>query len=398
MPAYDPVLHVLHQWSLGVQFCAALLLACFFVALSRSVRLREVRLWAQAWVSDAAAIGAVFLLAFAHPPWLAARFASALYAACKTVFALLLVAGARYYVRPGAEIQWRPRQLALVVTAWGLALSFLAPRFGPVQFAESLMVGTIITVGGVWVLRFPRSDRSNWLGWALLAQGVLFLHYVPLLAPTLWGGRPLASYLGISSFFDAGAELVVALATLVALEASTTEHLRHLNEELVASQDRLRQLADLDPLTNLANRRSLRATLARVSPGGAALIFLDIRDFKGINDRFGHIVGDSCLRRLASTLSEVFRTDDALFRYGGDEFLVVAPGLDQACAAERVGTLRARLAESTDQTPRFQIAAGIAVIPQNGEPDAALRDADSRMVADKQAQKSAAPSSAQSPA
>ncbi|MGE5235590.1 MAG: GGDEF domain-containing protein [Acidobacteriota bacterium] len=386
----DPVSHALQQWSVGVQLGTVTLLALFFLAQVRSIRLAEVGLWARAWVSDAVAIAAIFVTSFLHAPSLVAHLTVAVYAAGKTAYVLLLVGGAQYHLRPGLELRLRPRYLALAAGGWGVALSFLAPHIQHVRLAQSLLVGAVLTAGGVWVLRYPRAERSRWLGWALLAQGLLFLHYVPLLAPVLWGSPPLVRYLGVASFFDAAAELFVALGILVALESSTTEHLRHLNDELVASQDRLRQLADLDPLTALANRRTLRDALDRVRPSGATIVFLDIRDFKGINDRFGHIVGDTCLRRVASSLTQVFRADDELFRYGGDEFLVVAPGLDHTGATERMAAVRALLAESSEQAPRVQLAVGIASLPPGGEPDIALREADIRMVADKQAQKDAA--------
>ena len=51
-----------------------------------------------------------------------------------------------------------------------------------VQLGQSLMVGGLMTAGAWWVLRNPRYGRSRWLGWAFLAQGLLFLHYVPVLA------------------------------------------------------------------------------------------------------------------------------------------------------------------------------------------------------------------------
>ncbi len=372
------------HWSVGVQLVAVCLLAFFFLALTRTVRLAEVRLWAWAWLSDALAVAAIFAGAFFAVPWWVLRLSAACYAAGKTGYVLLLVGGAQYHLRPGVHFGLGGRGLAGLLAGWSLALAVFAPQLVHVQLAQSLMVGAVLTAGAAWVLRHPRAQHSRWLAWAMLVEGLLFLHYVPLLLPVLWGGAPLAHYLYLSSFYDTGAELFVAMGTLVALQSSATEHLRHLNEELLASHDRLRQVADLDPLTALANRRTLRGHLEQVTVRGAALIFVDIENFKRINDRHGHIAGDACLKRVAAALTHVFRAEDGLFRWGGDEFLVVATGLDFAGAQSRVDELRSLVAQRDGDAPPLGLWAGIALLPPNGEPDAALREADERLVADKQ--------------
>jgi diguanylate cyclase (GGDEF)-like protein len=379
----DQVLMTLGRWSLGLQLGIVCLLALFFSALARTVRREEVRLWAMAWLADAIAIAAVFITAFVHPPSWSGRLWLVAYAAAKTSFVLLVVAGTRHHQQPGSEMLGRRRHLAAMVALWSVAIGFLSPKLVHAQLGQALMVGGVLTCGAVWVLRHPRLPRSRWLGWALLAEGLVFAHYVPFLAPALWDGASLSSHLRYSSFLDAGAELLLALATLVALEATSNEHLRHAIRELELSQERLRQLVDLDPLTKLSNRRGLRAELNRAQPIGAAVIFMDIDGFKSVNDRFGHAVGDACLIRLAAVLARSFRPEDALLRWGGDEFLVVAPGMDLDGAHRRVATFRAELARPVEAGPPIMVSAGIAVLAPGGEPDQALREADLRMYADR---------------
>ncbi len=379
----DLVMVMLSRWSVGVQLGIVCLLALFFAALARTVRLEEVRLWAMAWLADSVAVAAVFATAFLHPPVWGARLGLAIYAASKTAYALLLVTGTRHHLQPGSELRLRRGQLVGVLLGWSLLIGFFSPRLANAQIGQSLMLAGVLIYGGVWVLRRPRLPRSRWLGWALLAEGALFLHYVPFLVPVLWGDAPLSDHMRYSSFFDAGAELLLALATLVALEATSTEHLRHLNSELELSQERLRQLVDLDPLTKLSNRRGLRGELQRVQPLGAAVIFFDLDDFKSVNDRFGHAVGDFCLVRAAAVLARSFRPEDAIFRWGGDEFLVIAPGMDFESAQRRVDAFRAELARHGEGVPPVAVSAGIAMLPANGEPDVALHEADHRMYADK---------------
>ena len=379
----NAVLVAVGRWSVGVQLGVVCLLALFFAALARTVKLAEVRLWATAWLADAVALAAVFVAGFLAPPPWTGRLWLTIYAACKTAYAFLLVAGARNHLQPGTELRLKRSHIVAVLAVWSVAIGFFSPRIAHSQMAQALMVGGIVTYGAVWVLRHPRRPRSRWLGWALLVEGLVFLHYVPFLAPLVWDGGRSSPHLRVSSFIDAGAELLLALAILVALEAASTEHLRHLVAELEVSQERLRQLVDHDPLTKLANRRALRAELERVRPAGAALVFLDIDDFKSVNDRFGHAVGDAALVRIGGVLARSFRSHDALFRWGGDEFLVVAPGLDLQGAQRRVAAFRAVLAQPGDEGPPLSISAGIALLAPGGEPDRALHEADLRMYADK---------------
>lgn len=386
-PVLPAVVLELSRWSLGVQFAVVTLLAFFFVAFSRTVRLQEVRLWAAAWIADASALFCVILVSFFQaPPWLA-RIALVGYAAGKTTYALLIVAGARNHLRRGTEVPLAPGTVALLVGAWSLCLGLFAQELIFVQLGQCVMVGALMTYGGLWVLLRPRAALSRWLGWAILAEGILFLHYVPMLAPLTWMGAPLAEYLRYPSFIDAGAELLVALASLVALESSANEDLRHINRELEASQERLRQLIDVDPLTNLLNRRGFREEIERRQKQNTTLIFFDVDDFKEINDRFGHVVGDRCLRRVSLELARAFRPEDSVFRWGGDEFLVLCEELDPAGAWRRVEELRARLALPSEEIPACRIAAGVSLLLVGREAEAALAEADERMFEDKQRQK-----------
>jgi two-component system chemotaxis response regulator CheY len=111
-----------------------------------------------------------------------------------------------------------------------------------------------------------------------------------------------------------------------------------LEERLSASVAREEALAIQDSLTGLPNRRGLRgraqAELSRAEreKGCVSVIMLDLDRFKGINDRFGHAVGDKALRRVAEVLQENRRDYDLTGRWGGEEFLVILPGASLAQA------------------------------------------------------------------
>lgn len=116
--------------------------------------------------------------------------------------------------------------------------------------------------------------------------------------------------------------------------------------------DGLCELSLKDPLTGLANRRFLYATLDReidrVTRAGdsALLMMLDIDHFKSINDAHGHLAGDLVLQSVARTLSACVRPMDTVARYGGEEFAVVLPSC-QATFARAVAERMRRAIEST---------------------------------------------------
>lgn len=374
---------ILNRLSIAVQFAVVICLFAYFLLLWQMVKLREVRLWTAAWLADALALAAVFVHAYASIPPIGHRITLVLYLAGKATFAFLIVAGARHHLRPGAEPRVSPLALRIFIAAWSLILGFAVPSLWQGQLAESALVGTLLLVGGITVLRHPRSSVSRWLGWAMLIEGVLFLQSAALLLPGLWGNRIGFPYLNYSSFVDAWVELILALACIAVIADRREELLHYANRELLQSQQRLSRLVDTDPLTNLANRRSLRKSMDSLVATGGAFIFIDINKFRQINDLFGHSVADAVLQRLAGLIIEQFRPEDHAIRWGGDEFLVVAPGMDQVSAKARVAAIRQALRQAGDDTPPFSIAVGIAELFPGGDPTAALEEADRRMFAEK---------------
>ena len=106
------------------------------------------------------------------------------------------------------------------------------------------------------------------------------------------------------------------------------------NRELVSLNSRLEELARLDPLMGIGNRRSLYETIEKVHQRACryaevyGIIMCDIDNFKMYNDTYGHLAGDSVLRAVADSGRKCLRISDYVFRYGGEEIVIVLPGQD----------------------------------------------------------------------
>ena len=128
-----------------------------------------------------------------------------------------------------------------------------------------------------------------------------------------------------------------------------------------------RQLADMDALTGLHNRRYFHETLLREAARASryerdlALMVLDLDDFKSINDRIGHLAGDAVLAEAAERLRDVVRSADVACRVGGDEFAIILPESGVADAEGLYRRLQATMAKRpVGQAGRLAISAGIA--------------------------------------
>jgi diguanylate cyclase (GGDEF)-like protein/PAS domain S-box-containing protein len=145
---------------------------------------------------------------------------------------------------------------------------------------------------------------------------------------------------------------------------------------------RLEQLAYTDSLTGLANREHFQSSLAaELATGGddVAVVFLDLDDFKTVNDSLGHAAGDELLRTVGERLAAVVRTSDLVGRLGGDEFGIIVRTADRlrlAALTERI-QLALRSTAAIDGTP-VRVAASIGIACSTDSTDL-LRDADVAM-------------------
>src|SRR5438105_14071185 len=144
-----------------------------------------------------------------------------------------------------------------------------------------------------------------------------------------------------------------------------------------------RQLADLDALTGLHNRRYFHETLAREVARAhrygrkLALVVFDLDDFKAINDRIGHLAGDAVLAETADRVRDVVRSADIACRVGGDEFAVILPESSTGDADQLYHRLLGAVSSRpVGQAGRLFVSAGIAELTENDDPTGFFERAD----------------------
>lgn len=191
----------------------------------------------------------------------------------------------------------------------------------------------------------------------------------------------------------AATDLTVEMLYLVEAKTAVMDELRDLNQRLHGAKLAAEAQALTDPLTGLRNRRALELQLdtlvSQRQPFG--LMHVDLDYFKQVNDTLGHAAGDHVLRVVAGILTEETRASDVAARVGGDEFLLVFPGLTEAARLLRIARrIIARLTQPTDfegRTCRISASIGVTLSTYYDPPDIErmLADADGALYASKRA-------------
>ena len=160
-----------------------------------------------------------------------------------------------------------------------------------------------------------------------------------------------------------------------------------------------------DPLTSLPNRRQLDEYVAQSAASAsrhkqlATLLYIDLDGFKQVNDEFGHLLGDELLINLSDRLKQQLRTEDVIFRVGGDEFVVLVQHIGDSAEIARIATAKIaqKLLDAACQPVllghgieiSISCSIGVSTIKANGlNPSTYIREADEAMYHAKQRGKS----------
>src|SRR5215217_3353928 len=171
-----------------------------------------------------------------------------------------------------------------------------------------------------------------------------------------------------------------------------------LERELAAARAQMEVLATcahIDPLTGIVNRRGFDRELNRACAyvkrygASAALIYVDLDDFKRVNDQHGHVAGDAMLRAVATVLTRHVRASDLAARVGGDEFALLLWHCSEADAEAKAFALEAAIAETTANYAGVTLSiggsAGATMLLPHDEPADVVERADRAMYARKKA-------------
>ncbi|MGQ9779517.1 MAG: GGDEF domain-containing protein [Bacillota bacterium] len=260
-------------------------------------------------------------------------------------------------------------------------------EFGAMLFGLGQITCLVMATGGakgpllflffipIFMDGFRLGPQAAYLSATVNSMVLALLSLVPLR-----GGFSISAFLGLMAVFI----FMWVEAFIVGI----------LVRHIVMERDELIRLARHDPLTGLPNRRSLYELFGRLiaEKRGFGVILLDLDGFKATNDKYGHLFGDEVLKRVAGAMQRAVGREDAVARFGGDEFAVVVPGgrEEGAEVVERLKEVVERVSrEMMGTATGLSLSAGLAVWPADGSSfEEILQAADRRLYQAKENKKS----------
>ena len=373
-----------YQFSLLIQAAGTALLLILFLLVYQKIRLRALSQWILSW-----ACLVVGLVGFWFaPPSAYDRDAILLNHSALLAHAFFLLRGIRRLREEKgsgeADLVWLIPVFGLAwVTATGSqpehsALVALILAAAYVTAAVSFAVTPGSTVGRLLL-------SVSFLLWGV-QQAVVGAAFLRFRDPA--GLPPTLQYAGFAAML---LEMMVAVGVILLLFEASQTRLASEMEQLKHSDLLLKEKSVRDPLTGLYNRSYFNEVIrrelvsARLAGAGLSVLLADVDRFKQINDRMGHATGDDVLKFVANYLTSCVRESDFVFRWGGDEFLVLLPRTEEADASQKAEELGHRL-PNIPGTERVapSLSVGWATHKPGDEFSATLAEADARMYEVKQ--------------
>ena len=219
---------------------------------------------------------------------------------------------------------------------------------------------------------------------ALAVWATVFAAYIPLFfIHTRVAPIPFLSY---SSFADLLITVFVGCTMVLVIAERENRRAKDIVSELEQARSVIEQRLHTDALTEAFSRHAFHWIKQgdEITTDGTlsgVVVMADVDQLKYINDTYGHDAGDSAIRAVANALRGVIRSDDLLFRWGGDEFLAILPNLPEPLVNQRLSVfdepIPVRLEDG--RQIRCRISCGYAEFGQHGSMDAAIHLADQRM-------------------
>ncbi len=287
---------------------------------------------------------------------------------------------------PQASRRWAPVLLGI----WGGALVgvlFVDGTSMPVMYIGTSLLAVFAVSYQVLRAALLGHPLAKVMIVAFGALAVSIVLYIALFVGLLAWHPALVHSLAIGTWIES-ILLAVAIGTHV-------KDLRGQQRQLAARTQELSLLSQIDPLTGLSNRRAYDAVvpveIERCQRRGrtASLLVVDIDHFKQVNDNYGHSFGDSVIRMLGATIANSVRSTDYAYRYGGEEFVVLLPGLDRSMALEVAERIMREFTNCSPSAPDgtrpfFSVSIGLAQLRRDDNPARLFSRADSAMYRAKQ--------------
>jgi diguanylate cyclase (GGDEF)-like protein len=353
---------------LAIQCAGIVLLTFLSLSMRGSIKSAALTCWIRAWASLALALISLFAgfhLAGGHSLFYSLYFFG------EYAFGLLLIAGCRHLVNGRVTSRYYTTLIPAALLA--IVLPYVSSDFNDLfMFQAAILAGFFFASAlTLWpALREHGSPGLRVMTTALALLTINFLHDVAVFGARkgLWGFTVPAAYLQYTSLFDLILEVLLGFGTMMVLLEGVRRQVEAANRQLTSTRDKLEFMARMDPLTEALNRHAFHSLLSRDEGGGESatdgcVAVIDIDNLKQINDRFGHSVGDKAIRAVARAVRSIIRADDMLFRWGGDEFLVLMFKLREEEASRRMRSLNEILKENgerlTSAPVTISVSAGV---------------------------------------
>lgn len=260
--------------------------------------------------------------------------------------------------------------------AWALSVVWVEPMLPDMAFYFLLLLVTVMVVTATAVISVVRVVYQVWLLSTLIPIACLLAwhfddrSYNLLMSLSLFGLCILLLFVGswLSQSFLDMTKSSLERQSMSEEFATLSENLRVRNFQLEQLRDQLADIATIDELTGLRNRRGgnqmLEDELSRAKRAGAplAVIAIDVDCFKQYNDTYGHPSGDRVLQQVAEVLVSVTgRAGDVAVRMGGEEFLLLSPGTTEVEAMEIAGLVKQRLEAAAIAHASSSVASHVTV-------------------------------------